>query len=119
MKDLKLNVKESRYKGFKVGQGVQLTYFTEDELELIRVTFSTLSNVRGKFQRTIKKRPDLEKGLEDLKHIIYKRTNFVPSDKNDKEFLDWCNNITKEGSVDYYKTLLNKTTKELEEEKGD
>lgn len=49
MKDLKLNVKESRYKGFKVGQGVQLTYFTEDELELIRVTFSTLSNVRGKF----------------------------------------------------------------------
>lgn len=28
MKDLKLNVKESRYKGFKVGQGVQFTYFT-------------------------------------------------------------------------------------------
>lgn len=56
---------------------------------------------------------------EDLKHIIYKRTNFVPSDKNDKEFLDWCNNIVKEGSVDYYKTLLNKTKKELEEEKGD
>ena len=61
MKDLKLNVKESRYKGFKVGQGVQLTYFTEDELELIRVTFSTLSNVRGKFQRAIKKKPELEK----------------------------------------------------------
>jgi len=93
--------------------------FTEDELELIRVTFSTLSNVRGKFQRTIKKRPDLEKGLEDLKHIIYKRTNFVPSDKNDKEFLDWCNNIAKEGSTNYYKMLLNKTKKELEEEKGE
>lgn len=115
MKDLKLNVKESRYKGFKVGQGVQFTYFTKDELELIRVTFSTLSNVRGKFQRAIKKKPELEKGLEDLKHIIYKRTNFVPSDKNDKEFLEWCNSIVKTGSVDYYKTLLNKTKKELKE----
>ena len=102
-----------------VPQGVQLTYFTEDELELIRVTFSTLSNVRGKFQRAIKKKPELEKGLEDLKHIIYKRTNFVPSDKNDKEFLEWCNNIAKEGSTNYYKMLLNKIKKELEEEKGE
>lgn len=118
MKDLKLNVKESRYKGFKVGQGVQFTHFTKEDLEVIRLAFLTLGNVRTKFQRAIKKKPELEKGLEELKHIIYKRTNFVPSDKNDKEFLDWCNNIVKEGSVNYYKTLLNKTKKELEEEKG-
>lgn len=98
---------------------MQFTYFTKEALEIIRVASLTLGNVRTKFQRTIKKRPDLEKGLEELKHIIYKRTNFVPSEKNDKEFLDWCNNIAKEGSVDYYKTLLNKTKKELEEEKGD
>ena len=97
---------------------MQFTYFTKEDLEIIRVAFLTLGNVRTKFQRAIKKKPELEKGLEDLKHIIYKRTNFVPSDKNDKEFLDWCNNIAKEGSVDYYKTLLNKTKKELEEEKG-
>ncbi len=119
MKDLKLNVKESRYKGFKVGQGVQFTYFTKEELELIRIAFLTLGNVKTKFQRAIKKKPELERGLEELKHIIYKRTNFVPSDKNDKEFLEWCNNIAKEGSTNYYKMLLNKIKKELEEEKGD
>lgn len=94
---------------------MQFTYFTKEALEIIRVAFLTLGNVRTKFQRAIKKKPELEKGLEELKHIIYKRTNFVPSDKNDKEFLDWCNNIVKEGSVDYYKTLLNKTKKELQE----
>ena len=98
---------------------MQFTYFTKEALEIIRVAFLTLGNVRTKFQRAIKKKPELEKGLEELKHIVYKRTNFVPSDKNDKEFLDWCNNIAKEGSVDYYKTLLNKTKKELEEEKGE
>ena len=90
MKNLKLNTKESRYKGFKVGQGVQFTYFTKDDLEVIRVAFLTLGNVRTKLQRAIKKKP----------------------------VLDWYNNIVKEGSVDYYKTLLNKTKKELEEEKG-
>lgn len=115
MKELSLKVKESRYKGFKVGQGVQFALFTKEDLELIRIAFLTLGNVRTKFQRIIKKKPEFEKGLEELKHIIYKRTNFVPSEKSDKEFLDWCNNIVKEGSVDYYKTLLNKTKKELKE----
>ena len=115
MKEFKVKVKESRYKGFKVGQGVQFAYFTKEDLEIIRVAFLTLGNIRTKFQRVIKKKPELEKGLEELKHIIYKKTNFVPSDKNDIEFLEWCNSIVKTGSVDYYKTLLNKTKKELKE----
>lgn len=71
---------------------MQFTYFTKEDLEIIRVAFLTLGNVR---------------------------TNFVPSDKNDKEFLEWCNNIAKEGSTNYYKVLLNKIKKELEEEKGE
>ena len=77
MKDLKLNVKESRYKGFKVGQGVQFTYFTKDDLEVIRVAFLTLGNVRTKFQRAIKKKPELEKGLEELKLTLYQATKTI------------------------------------------
>ena len=55
MKELKLNVKDSLYKGFKVGQGVQFAYFTKEDLEIIRVAFLTLGNIRTKFQRVIKK----------------------------------------------------------------